>query len=94
MCSALSQTSWAKRGHLSQQQPLTHVLKAKTVAYFFEFWGSESTRMLLQLRSKKRVQFDRTVEQILAFHQNVMSFVFFAMKATYPYIISNIGASI
>jgi hypothetical protein len=32
------QTLWAKRGHLSQQQSLTYVLKHKTVAYFLSSW--------------------------------------------------------
>ena len=35
----LSQTSWAKRSHLSQRQSLTYVLEHKTVAYFFEFFS-------------------------------------------------------
>ena len=45
MCSPLGQASWAKRSHLSQRQSLTYVLEHKTVAYFFEFFGSENTRM-------------------------------------------------
>ena len=49
---------------------------------------------VVPLRSKKRVPFDRTVEKILAFHQNVISFALFMMNAIYTCITSNIGASV
>ena len=43
------------------------------------------------LRSKKRVPFDQTVGQILAFHRNVMSFALLDMNATNACITCNTG---